>query len=333
MAEWLFEQGIGEARAALVEHGRIVEARIERDDGGLRAGAILPARLVRQLIPRRRGIALIEGGHEALVEPLPPGLTEGGGFLALVTREAIAEPGHPKRAKAVAAPADAQPSPGPTLAERLALTDIPVRPLLAHAPDALEAAGWSETLEEAASGDIAFPGGGLRISPTPAMTLIDIDGALDPAALAVAGAGAAGEAIRRLDIGGSIGIDLPTMPDRAARQAAAAALDAALPLPFERTAVNGFGFLQIVRRRERASLPELLRGDPALTAALALLRRAERSGGVGARTLVAASAVVAIIDANRGWIDMLSRRLGAPVALRAEPGLAISAGHVEARPL
>ena len=42
------------------------------------------------------------------------------------------------------------------------------------------------------------------------------------------------------------------------RQAVAAAIDAALPQPFERTAVNGFGFLQIVRRRARASLPELL---------------------------------------------------------------------------
>ena len=32
MAEWLYEAGIGEARAALVENGTILEARIDRGD-------------------------------------------------------------------------------------------------------------------------------------------------------------------------------------------------------------------------------------------------------------------------------------------------------------
>ena len=31
MAEWIYEAGIGEARAALIENGEIVEARIERE--------------------------------------------------------------------------------------------------------------------------------------------------------------------------------------------------------------------------------------------------------------------------------------------------------------
>src|SRR3546814_3730244 len=86
--------------------------------------------------------------------------------------------------------------------------------------------------------EIGFAGGALRISLTPAMTLIDIDGDLPPAELARTGAEAAGAAIRRLDITGSIGIDLPTMGSKAERQNAAEALDAALPPPFERTAIN-----------------------------------------------------------------------------------------------
>jgi hypothetical protein len=132
----------------------------------------------------------------------------------------------------------------------------------------------------------------------------------------------------RFGITGSIGIDLPTLP-RDQRQPAAAAVDDILPQPFERTAVNGFGLLQIVRRRERPSLPELLRADPAGAAARFLLRRAERHSGPV--TLHAAPVVIACI--GEAWLAALERRVGGAVALRAEPGLAISAGHVEGRSL
>ncbi len=37
------------------------------------------------------------------------------------------------------------------------------------------------------------------------------------------------------------------------------------------------------------------------------------------------------IEANPEWLGLLSRRIGAPVVLRAVPGLAISAGHVQSR--
>jgi hypothetical protein len=199
-----------------------------------------------------------------------------------------------------------------------------------HEPDRLEEAGWSELLDEALTGEIAFPGGSLRMSVTPAMTLLDVDGALPAPALAVAGAQAAARAIRRLGIGGSIGIDLPTVPDKTIRQAAAAALDTLLPQPFERTQVNGFGFLQVVRRRERPSLPELLQGDPLGAAARALLRRAERTEGAGAIVIAASPAVAARIEPL--WLDELRRRRGAEVVLQADPALSISAGHVH-RPL
>jgi hypothetical protein len=167
------------------------------------------------------------------------------------------------------------------------------------------------------------------MSLTPAMTLFDVDGALAPPQLAIAGAAAAGRAVRRFGISGSIGIDLPTLPSREDRQAAAAALDAVLPMPFERTAVNGFGFLQIVRKRLRASLPELVQADPVGAAARLLVRRAERASGSGERTLHAASAVIAKIEQNPQWLDSLASRTGAPILLRAEPGLAIAAGHVQ----
>jgi hypothetical protein len=198
------------------------------------------------------------------------------------------------------------------------------------ATDLFEQAGWSELIESAESGEIPFAGGGLRMSLTPAMTLFDVDGVLEPAALAVAGARAAGRAIRRFGIGGSIGIDLPTLASRADRLKAAQALDSVLPQPFERTAVNGFGFLQLVRRRGRRSIPEIVQADPVGAAARALLRRAERSGP-GSLLLIAAPEVVARIESQASWIDTLQRRTGGSAGLRADPGQPIFAGYVHHR--
>jgi ribonuclease G len=239
-----------------------------------------------------------------------------------VIREALREGAETKPLRVRAT--DADPADGPDLRARIEVTGLPMR-TPGPGPDLLEEHGWSEALEQAASGIVTTPDVLLRIALTPAMTLIDVDGAGAPADIALAGARASGEAIRRFGIAGSIGIDLPTMADKAGRQAAASALDAVLPQPFERTAVNGFGFLQIVRRRERASLIETVQADPVLTAALALLRRAERTPGYGEIALHANPAVTARIAAD--WLDALARTLGAPAVLRPEEGLAISAGH------
>jgi ribonuclease G len=322
LAEWLFEAGIGEDRAILLADGEIVEAAIELPSP-LRAGAVAEARLTSILVPGRRGIAKTASGAELLIEPLSPGLTEGAAFRAEIVREAIPEAGRVKLAKARAI--DADPRPGPTLAERLGS----VRPAASHGRDRFETAGWSELLEEARSGEIAFPGGALRMSLTPAMTLFDVDGTLPAAELAVAGAVAAARAIRRFGLGGSIGLDLPTLPGPAERQAAAAAVDSVLPRPFERTAVNGFGFLQIVRRRERASIPEIVQGDPAGAAARALLRRAQRTPGYGPLTLRAARPVIARLEAEPELLDRLRREVGADLVLQADAALSISASHVQ----
>jgi ribonuclease G len=302
LAEWLFEAGIGEERAALVEDGTIVEARVDRHDSLVRFGAVVRARLRRKAGPNGRDEVELDSGGTELLSPVPPGLTEGAGLLVEVVREGIPERGNPKLP--LVRPSDA-------LEERIApgLRDLlgPVRIVLPHQADLLEAAGWSELMEQAETGLVPFAGGLLRIALTPAMTVIDVDGELPAAELAVRGAVAAGAAIRRFGIGGSIGIDLPSVPSKAARQAAAEALDAALPQPFERTAVNGFGFLQVVRRRMRPSLLELVQADPATAAALAALRRAEREPPGR------------VVLKERGlrpeWISELERRRGERVSL------------------
>ena len=314
MAEWLFEAGIGEARAALVEGGAILKARIEVDRPGPRLGAILAARLIEITVKGREGRVAFDGG-EALLSPLPPGITQGAALTVALIHEAIPERGRSKLPRV--APTEGPLRSGPTLLERITASGVPVRLCLAHESDRLEAAGWSEVLEEAVTGDIVFTGptgGALRMSPTPAMTLFDVDGhpPLEPLALAAARAVAA--AIVRFDIGGSIGVDFPTLTGKAARTAVDAALDAGLPQPFERTAMNGFGFVQIVRRRARVSLPELLRADPAAAEARALLRRIERTPPpVPSRHSVGASVHRALL-ANPDWIAELARRTGvAPV--------------------
>jgi len=314
LPEWLVERGIGETRAVRVVNGETVEARIQLD-GIIRAGARLAARLKSVGPP-----PIAEAhGHEYLVPKGTSGISEGAQLVIEVTREAIpgAEPW--KRPLAIVT----QESPGPP-------EPLDAEPLGFPAPvDRLAQADWSDLLEEARSGIVRFPGGELRISPTPAMTLIDVDGHLPARELALAGASAATRAILRLDIGGSIGIDLPTAGSKAARQEAAAAIDELLPQPFERTAVNGFGFVQIVRPRRRASIVELAQ-DRAAFEARALLRRAAFEPA-GAKRLVAHPAVIAVLQGRGDWVDELARQVGGSIELRADAALPMSGGYAETR--
>jgi len=333
MPEAFIDHGIGETRAIVIENGVIAEAHVERDDGALRAGDAWAARLVRILVPGQRGI-VEAGGIEALLEPLPAGLTEGGLVRVEVVREAIPEAGRPRLAKVRSAPGTLRGpgriAHGPALNERLAAAGHVVHDITHDPRNRLEALGWGEVADSAATGHVGFAGGLLTISPTPAMTVIDVDGAGDLRVLAEAAAVASAAAIRRLGIAGSIGIDFPTLGDKAARTRLGELLDAHLPPPCERTAVNGFGFVQIVRPRLRASLVELYHHAPVAAAALALLRAGLRAAGPGVRELAAAPAVVDWLSARPALVAELERRTGARVRLRADPGLAIAAGHAAA---
>ncbi len=174
MAEWLYEEGIGEARAGLIEHGRLVEALIERETDAARAGSVVQGRLIATLIPKKRGVVRLLSGEEALLEPIPPRLAEGANVLVEILREAIAEEGRPKRAKARVAPPGVKPHPGPSLLQRIRATGVPVVPCPAHEEDRLEAHGWSELMEEATSGEVGTEAAALRLYLTPAMLLIDL---------------------------------------------------------------------------------------------------------------------------------------------------------------
>ena len=318
LPDWLVERGIGETRAALLDQGEIVEARIQLD-GAVPAGTVLAARLRKT---GRNAIASDDRGCEYLLPRAPAGVSEGGALNIHVTREAI--PGGEPWKRPLARQTDEQPAAVTDLAQRL---DARVLPFPPSTRDELAHAGWLDLLAQAQSRTVEFAGGTLRISPTPAMTLIDVDGWLEPAQLAVAGATAAAKAIRRLDIGGSIGVDLPTVAGRADRQAAGAAIDAHLAAPFERTAVNGFGFVQVVRPRSRPSLVEIF-DDRSAAAARALLRRAalEPPGG---KRLVVSPTVAAVLDGKRHWLRELERQVGGAVGLRVDAAVPIFGEYAE----
>ena len=307
--------GIGEVRAILVEDREIIEARVSLD-GVIGAGTIIQAKLIDVGRAGRNAIAVAEG-QEYLLPQAPAGIAEGETFDLVVARSKIPGPEPWKR------PLGRVPKPGLRFVRNTSDERIVAMP----ADDQFGAAGWNDLLEEARSGIVRFAGGELRIETTSAMTLIDVDGYLAPDELAVLGAAEAAKAIRRLDLCGSVGIDLPTAGSKFARQRAAEAIDAVLPQPFERTAVNGFGFVQIVRPRHRASLVELAQ-DRAPFEARALLRRVAFEPA-GAKRLVAHPAVVAVLEAQAGWLDALSRQLGGTVGLRADPALPMSGGYAE----
>lgn len=324
MAEWFIEQGIGETRAVRLEAGEIAEARLDWP-GERAAGAVAEARLVSRGRGSARGIAVFADGSRALVDRLPPGASEGAALRLLITRPAMVESARGKLARA--RPSDAPPRPAPTLAERLAAEEHAVREVSRFPGD-----GWNALMAEAFAREIAFPGGALILSPTPAMTLIDVDGEDDPARLALAACPAIAGALRRFDIGGSIGVDFPTLPDKADRRAVDVALDAALagppaPWPHERTAMNGFGFVQLVARLERPSLLHRAAFAPAATAARLLLRRAEQLDGAGIIEMTGHPAIEAHLTPE--WLAELHRRTGRNHRFRADPALAIEAPQAQ----
>jgi hypothetical protein len=320
LAEWLLERGIGEDRAVLLDGGEIVAAKVEWP-GALTAGEIADAVLVSRAAGSTRGAVRFRSGQEALIDRLPRDAREGAPIRVEVTREAIAEAGRMKLAQARAT--DAEVRPAASLAERLEQHGYTVRALRRFPSD------WDELLGEAWEGEIAFAGGTLTVSPTPAMTLIDIDGTLEPRALALAAAPAIARAIGRFELGGSIGIDFPTLAQKVDRKAVDEALAVALMgWPHERTAMNGFGFLQLVGRLERPSLVPRIARDRAGAAARQLLRRAEAVDLPGILLLTTHPAVRSAVRPE--WESELARRTGRMLRWHEDPRLAFEAGFAQA---
>lgn len=316
----LIEAGPGAARALVLDGEIVLEAHIARADDALPVGLIAPARLASR--SGGRGVVAM-AGHEALLEPVPADWHEGQTRLAQVLRPARPDGVREKQARVAAHAGPAQPA--PDLAARLATAGHGVTSVPVHGPDLLAQAGWDAVIEEALTGRIEFPGGRLLVATTPAMLVIDVDGDGELSRLAEAAARAVAALVRRHGIGGPIVVDFPSLAGRGARASVDAILAKTLPNPFERTAMNGFGLVQIIRPRRHLSLIEEVR-RPGF-AALELLRRAMRL--VGPVQITAEPRVIDWLAARPALIEDCARLIGGQVALQAQIGA--GGGHVQAR--
>tara|TARA_A100001391_G_scaffold180693_1_gene146277 strand:+ start:342 stop:1292 length:951 start_codon:yes stop_codon:yes gene_type:complete len=311
LPEWIVEEGIGERRALLMSGGTPIAAKV-RWPGELYAGAEFDGKLVSK--SGARGTAQHPSGREVLVDKLPRDASEGASYRFAITRAAMTERGRFKLAAArPAAHAGAQ------VQDRFE-QGASVRKFPAGA--------WEDIWHAASSGEVEFPGGSLLFAVTPAMTLIDIDGSLSPRELALAAVPAIARWLPLFDLGGMIGIDFPTLQTRADRKAVDAALEEALrDFPHERTAMNGFGFVQIVARLEGPSLLDRFATSRVGMAARMALRRAEMVEGPGVTLLTVHPALKAKLKPE--WCAELERRTARAVRIESDPGLAIEAATAQ----
>jgi hypothetical protein len=319
LGEWLIEEGIAETRALLLEGERVLAAKVMWP-GEVSAGTHTTGQLTAKLKGTRRGVALLENGTEALVDHLPTQVTEGQRIDLVITRASLAERGRLKRAQARVAGADA-PSPTPGWPDGRVVRRFP-------------AGLWDEVWHAASSASIAFARGEIIVSVAPAMTVIDIDGVGAPREVALAAVPAIAQALAWFDLGGNIGIDFPTCPTREDRRAVDAALDAALAdWPHERTAMNGFGFVQLVARLTGPSLLHRFAVSRLGMAARMALRRAEQAADEGTGRVLELTVHPALkAKLKQPWLDELARRTGRKLRIEADPALAIEAAHAQLLP-
>ena len=143
--------------------------------------------------------------------------------------------------------------------------------------------------------------------------------------------------LRLYQVGAMVMIDFVSMEPKAQRTQIAEIFDAASrsdARPFERTAINGYGFMQVVRARPRPSVLDHLFGTriAALsdeTQAYWLLRAVAQSSGFGARTVTALPDVATLLESQTwaGWRTQAMRAAGADVLVVADEK-ATGYGHV-----
>ena len=314
----------GERRAALVENGNIVEIHIQRDMQWV----------------------LGEGGHGRVDRKTPAGayvIADDGGELLLrskisdtdgtlvayeVVREAISEPGRIKlpEVKLIDSASGTLQQKDGLWARRIAL--LGQKCLTAPIAQGFDIAiaGQSQL------GDVA-----ISFQRTKAGLVFDVDGIGDAFVINSIAATEVARLLRLYQVGAMVMIDFVSMESKAQRTKIAEIFDAAAAFdgrPFERTAINGYGLMQVVRARPRPSVLDLLFGTriAALsdeTQAYWILRAVAQSSGFGVRTVSARPGVVRLLNSQQ-WAPLRAqavRLAGADIVVVADEKTAVY-GHV-----
>ena len=315
----------GERRAALVENGHIVEIHIQRDLHWA-LGETGAGRIDRKT-PSGSYLASDDGAEILIRGKAKAG--EGARVVFEITREAIAEPGRVKPAEGRVL--EAMPE---VLRDKDGLWDDRLSALKAVTVrnqsfgDAFDAgiAGASHV------GDVT-----VSFQRTKAGLVFDVDGVGDPVAINLLAAKEIARLLRLYQVGAMVMIDFVAVDSKANRIAIAEAFDAAAahePRPFERSAVNGYGLMQVVRARPRPSVLDHLFGTRIVspsdeTQALSLLREAVLASGFGPRIITARPEIATLLTLHKWhpFIQQCERRTGARLEIIADVN-ASGYGHV-----
>ena len=314
----------GERRAAFVENGNIVEIHIQRD--ALWALGECGAGRIDRKTPS--GAYVIADDNSELLLRSKMGAPEGARIMFEVTREAIAEPGRNKPPEIILREGVCEPLMG-----KDALWEARVASLGPSAINASIAEGFDVAIAgQSQRGDVT-----ISFQRTKAGLVFDIDGIGDAFAINMVAATEIARLLRLYQVGAMVLIDFVSMESKAQRTQIAEAFDAASvadPRPFERTAINGYGMMQVVRARPRPSVLDQLFGTriAALsdeTKAYWLLRAVAQSTGFGTRTVTAQPDVATLLQSERwaAWRAAAVRLAGADMVVVADEKAA-GYGHV-----
>ena len=314
----------GERRAAFVENGNIVEIHIQRD--ALWALGECGAGRIDRKTPS--GAYVIADDNSELLLRSKMGAPEGARIMFEVTREAIAEPGRNKPPEIILREGVCDPLMG-----KDALWEARVASLEPSAINASIAEGFDVAIAgQSQRGDVT-----ISFQRTKAGLVFDIDGIGDAFAINMVAATEIARLLRLYQVGAMVIIDFVSMESKAQRTQIAEAFDAASLAdlrPFERTAINGYGMMQVVRARPRPSVLDQLFGTriAALsdeTQAYWLLRAVAQSSGFGARTVTTRPEVATLLQSERwaAWRGQAARLAGADMVVVADEK-ATGYGHV-----
>lgn len=314
----------GERRAAVVENENIVEIHIQRD--ALWALGECGVGRIDRKTPS--GAYVVADDGSTLLLRGKTNALEGARVMFEVTREAISEPGRIKPPEIMLRDSAGNPPIG-----KDALLDARLASLGQSAINASITEGFDVAIAgRSIVGDVT-----ISFQRTKAGLVFDIDGIGDAFAINLVAATEIARLLRLYQVGAMVLIDFVSMESKAQRTQIAEAFDAASvldPRSFERTAINGYGMMQVVRARPRPSVLDQLFGTriAALsdeTQAYWLLRAVAQSSGFGARTVATRPEVATLLQSERWatWRAQAVRLAGADMQVVADEKAA-GYGHV-----